>query len=152
MKIVELQIPEGTGSLAVARGSLRFDSDDPALGRGSSFAAKATYTKDTAVIEKNPDWDAQAKADVAVSTRKVEGALKALDEGREDDASRELKEARAYILNSPAASQSGAVGQAIQEQGEKLERYSDTLKENKDDTKKAKKSIQYDNYRTQKNK
>ena len=142
----------GKGSLFVAEGTLNFDGGDVDVGHVRPFKVSVNYTKDTAVIEKNRDLDTQAKADVAVSTRIVEQAMNALDEGREEEAAKELGSARAIILASPAAASMGAAGKLIREQDAKLEEYSDTLKQNKDDLNKAKKSIQYGNYKTQKNK
>ncbi len=154
---VEVQIPAcpagragGKGSLLVAEGTLNFDGGDADVGHVRAFKVSVNYTKNTAVIEKNRDLDTQAKADVAVSTRMVEQAMKALDEGREEDAAKELSDARSVIIASPAAASVGAAGKAIREQEAKLEEYSDTLRQNRDDVNKAKKSIQYDNYKTQK--
>ncbi|MCZ6775584.1 MAG: VWA domain-containing protein [Ignavibacteria bacterium] len=149
---VEVQIAPGKGSLLVARGTLNFDGGDADVGHVRPFKVSVNYTKNTAVIEKNRDLDAQAKADVAVSTRMVEQAMKALDEGREEDAAKQLSDARSVIIASPAAASVGAAGKAIREQEAKLEEYSDTLRQNRDDVNKAKKSIQYDNYKTRKNK
>jgi hypothetical protein len=108
------------------------------------------YSADAAMIERNRDWDAQAKADVAISTRKVEDALKALDEGREEDAARQLSDARAALMASPAASKAGVAGaEAVKEQEAKLDSYYGLLRDSSN-VNRAKKSIQYDNYRTQK--
>ena len=117
----------------------------------AAFTTSVQYTTDVSEVEQHRDLDTQAKADVAVSTRKVEKALEAIDDGRQEDAEKELREAREMILASPAASVGGAAGEAIQVQGAKLQAFADTLNENKDTIERAKKSIQYHNYRTQKN-
>lgn len=147
---VNLDIPEGSGSLVAARGKLKYDRSIVRVGRVEGFSATVQYTRDAAVIEKNRDLEAQAQADVAASTRKVENAMRALDEGRREDAEAELKEARAFILSSPAASVGGEVGAVIKQQEEKLRGYADSLADDKDGAQRAKKAIQYDNYRTQK--
>ena len=147
---VTVQVPEGSGSLVVARGSLKFETGDVRIGRVSPFAVKVQYSTDVAVIEKNRDWDTQAKADVAVSTRKVEDVLKAIDEGREEDAARQLGDARASLEASPAASMAGAAAsEVMREQKERLNSYNSLLKDSSNAAR-AKKAIQYDNYRTQK--
>jgi Ca-activated chloride channel family protein len=86
---VELGVPEGTGSLTVARGVLHYEGKLGWLERWPSFAATVRYTDDLVEIDKNRDLETQAKADVAVSTRKVEHAMKALDEGRHEEAADE---------------------------------------------------------------
>ena len=147
---VALQIPEGTGSLVAARGSLRFDRSEERVGRVTPFSVTVQYTTDAAVIEKHRDWDTQAKADIAVSTRTVERALKALDEGREDDAAKELSAARAALQASPAVSQAGAgAASEMRAQESRLESY-DSLLKDKNNAARAKKAIQFDNYRNQK--
>jgi Ca-activated chloride channel family protein len=148
---VELRIPSGRGKQVVASGSLRYRETDAPLGPFAAFSASVQYTNDVSEVEKHRDLGAQAKADVAVSTRMVEKALEAIDDGRQADAEKELREARQMILASPAASAAGEAGETIQAQGAKLQAFADTLNENKDTIERAKKSIQYHNYRTQKN-
>ncbi len=145
---VELSIPEGSGTLTVATGILRCECSSSAS--RPSFSAKANYTRDVAMIEKNRDMDVQAKADIAVSTRKVDRAMKALDEGRGDEAKAELSSARQMLMSSPAASASGAGSIMIQEQASRLDSFNKSL--NEDDSRRAKKAIQYENYRVQKKK
>ena len=88
-------------------------------------------------------------ADVAVSTRTVEKALRALDEGRREDAAKELQNAQAVVVSSPAATSTGAGASLLTEQKGKLEAFRQLLKDSTDD-RKAKKSIQFENYKTQK--
>jgi hypothetical protein len=116
------------------------------------FAATVRYTHDAAVIEKNKDLDVQGRADVAVSTRTVEQAMKSLDEGRVEEAEASLQLAGKELAASPAAAAVGQTGDALREQRARLEKYSQMLRENKGEPKSAKKSIQFDNYRTQKQK
>jgi Ca-activated chloride channel family protein len=148
----ELEMPEGTGKAVVAEGKLRFESDEKGVRVQPTFASVAHYTKDVVVIEKHRDWDTQAKADVAVSTRQVERAMKALDEGRMGEAAQELSIAKDALQNSPASAQAGANGAMIQDQLQKLESYEEMVRDSSGDANRAKKSIQYDNYRTQKKK
>lgn len=145
---VELSIPEGSGTVTVASGTLRCECSSVAA--RPSFTTKITYTRDVAVIEKNRDLNIQGKADIAVSTRSVDKAMKALDEGRGAEAKQELNAARAAIMASPAASGQGAVSAEVQAQADRLESFNHSLE--KDDARKAKKAIQYENYRVQKKK
>jgi Ca-activated chloride channel family protein len=148
---VELEIPEGTGTLTVAKGVLKYDGKHGWFESWPSFATSIHYTKDFSEVDRNRDHETQAKADVAVSTRNVEKALRALDEGRHEDAARELKSAQAAIMASPAALSSGAGASLLNEQKGRLESYQQLLKDSTDD-RKAKKSIQYENYQVQKKK
>jgi hypothetical protein len=79
----------------------------------------------------------------------VEHALQALDEGRKDDAVSALNEARASVANSPAAARSGAAGALLKEQESKLRVYQESLDSTGADVVRAKKAIQYENYRVQ---
>ncbi|HEY6952449.1 MAG TPA: VWA domain-containing protein [Bacteroidota bacterium] len=147
---VELLVPPGTGSLTVATGVLRYDSEQKWGDGFPTFTASVCYTKDVALIEKERDLKVQAKADIAVSTRTVDHAMKALDEGRAAEAAQDLETANRALSASPAAS-SGAGGAMLREQAAKLESFGRLLKDTSD-ARKAKKMIQYDNYRTQKSK
>lgn len=147
---VELSIPEGTGTLVAAAGTLNYETKAARVEVCPSFTATLRYSRDVAVIEKNRDMDVQAKADVAVSTRKVDNAMKAFDEGRTEEAKAELQSAQDVLMASPATATSGAGAAAIQEQAARLGSFSKSL--NSDDARKAKKSIQYENYRVQKKK
>ncbi len=147
---IELSIPEGTGSLTVARGALRYESDKLSK-EYPTFAATVKYTRDYVEIEKHRNLQAQAKADIAVSTKKVEQAMKAMDDGNQAAAEQHLNEAQSLLKASPAASMAGAGGDAVREQIGRAESYGKTLKDSSD-LRKAKKSIQYDNYKIQKNK
>ncbi len=146
---VELTIPEGTGSLEVARGELKYDAAGISK-EYPTFASNVKYTRDYVEVEKNRDIEVQAKADVAVSTRKVEQAMKAMDEGDMKAAEQALEDANATISASPAASAMGAGGDAVREQIGRVQSYQKVAKSG--DARRAKKSIQYENYRTQKNK
>lgn len=149
---VELLIPEGAGAMTAATGVLRYDSEATRVRHCPSFSVSVHYTPDLAVIRKNTDWDVQAKAEVAVSTRNVEKAMKALDEGRHGEAEQVLNEAKQLLTASPAASMSGEGAAAISAQTSRLENYVNVLKDKSGDTRVVKKSIQYDNYRTQRQK
>jgi uncharacterized protein with LGFP repeats len=136
----------------VTRGTVKFERGEVRVGRIEPFSVTVNYSRELALIERNRDLDSQAKADVAVSTRTVEKAMKALDEGRREEAEQALNEAKVVLQSSPAATISGAGADAIREQAAKLEVYSVTLKDSSNDARMMKKSIQYDNYRTQKTK
>ena len=104
------------------------------------------------MIDKNRDMEVQANADIAVSTRNVDRAMKALDEGRTEEAKSELSSAKQVLMSSPAASYGGANGAAVQEQAARLDSFNQTLNDKETDTRRAKKAIQYENYRIQKKK
>lgn len=146
---VELEVPEGAGTLKVAKGILRYDGKRGWFESWPSFTASVHYTKDFAEVDKNRDSEIQAKADVAVSTRRVDQALRALDEGRREEAAKELQAAQSVINASPAAYSAGAGASILGEQKSRLESYQSLLKDSAD-AKKTKKSIQYENYKTQK--
>jgi Ca-activated chloride channel family protein len=146
---VELEIPEGTGTLNVAKGVLKYDGKRGWFESWPSFATSIHYTKDFSEVDKNRDHETQAKADISVSTRTVEKALRALDEGRREDAAKELKDAETAIMASPAALSTGAGASLLNQQKGRLESYQQLLKDSTDD-RKAKKSIQYENYQVRK--
>lgn len=147
---VELTIPEGVGALAVAASVLRYESNQYWGDGFPTSSANVRYTSDVALIEKERDLGVQAKADIAVSTRTVEHAMNALDQGKNDEASAFLQRAQDVLRASPAASSAGAGGAQVRDQAVKLESYQRLLKDSTDDARKAKKSIQYENYKTQK--
>ncbi|MEO8168355.1 MAG: VWA domain-containing protein [bacterium] len=146
----ELRIPEGTGTLVAVTGTLKYETKAARIEVCPSFTATLHYSRDVAVIEKSRDMDIQAKADVAVSTRRVDNALKAFDEGRTEEAQAELKDAQAMLMASPATAASGAGAAAIQEQAARLSSFSKSFEG--DDARKAKKEVQYQNYRVRKKK
>lgn len=148
---VELEVPRGTGSVQLAEGVLQHATDEASAVRLASFATTARYSEDLKEVDKGRDMDTQAKADVALSTRAVEKATQALDEGREDEARVILKAAESTLNASPAASGTGAAGSAVRAQTDRLQEYKQML-ENEKDGRKAKKEIQYRNYQTQKKK
>ena len=147
---VELSIPEGHGKKFAASGELQYESSVLAA-LFPKFSANVSYTKDFAEIEKNRDIHSQAKADIAVSTRKVEQAMQSMDIGDQAGAARQLNEAKEMISNAPAASAMGAGGEAVRSKLGKIESYEKTAREDSDN-RRVKKSIQYDNYKTKKNK
>ncbi|MDD8017764.1 MAG: VWA domain-containing protein [Bacteroidota bacterium] len=148
---VELVVPEGTGAMNVANGELRYESS--VISREyPTFSAAVKYTKDFVEIERNRDKDVQAKADIAVSTRQVDKAMKAMDAGDHAAAEQHLQKAQSIISASPAVSAAGASGTALRQQLGKMESYQKELKDSSGDLRRAKKSIQYQNYQTQKNK
>ena len=149
---VELGIPAGSGTFTVAQGNLGYESDHHTFDESPGFACTVRYTRDLALIDKERDIDAQAKADIAISTRTVDKAMQALDDGKTEEAARYLHAAQGAISASPAVSASGAGGAALRAQAAKLGSYEQMVKDSTGDTRKAKKSIQYENYKTQRSK
>ncbi|MBX2992444.1 MAG: VWA domain-containing protein [Bacteroidetes bacterium] len=147
---VELSIPKGSGTATVATGNVRYESSR--ISFRPSFAASVVYTSDLVLIDRNRDMEVQAKADVAASTRDVERAMKALDEGRKEEAQAQLQSAKAFLGSSPAAASSGAGGDAIRAQAERLDSYDAAVRDAEVDANQVKKAIQYENYRVQKKK
>ncbi len=148
---IAMQVPHGTGSLTLASGTLRYESSIGGLNESPGFSTSIHYTDDAVVMEKNRDLPTQAKVDIAVSTRKVEQAMKSVDEGRPEEAAKELGEARSMIMSSPAAMGAGAASNQVRAQADRLDDFQRLLKDSSN-TQRAKKAIQYENYKTQKNK
>ena len=148
---VELDIPEGSGTFTAVRGSLRYEGTG-LFESFPTFAAAVHYSSDMAVIEKHRDREIQAKADIALSTRKVEQAMQAMDQGDMEEAAVELKAAETMIAASIASAPSGAGAGVLLQQRSRLEQYQQMLKDSVDDGRRAKKAIQYENYRMLRNK
>lgn len=146
---VALSVPPGTGTRTLVNGELRYETGTISR-EYPTFAASVRYTRDIADVERNRDLTVQASADIAVSTKKVEQAVQALDEGRTEEAHRILGEAKEAMIASPAATAAGAAGDAVRSQLGKMDTFQRSARE--DDARRAKKSIQYENYRTQKQK
>jgi Ca-activated chloride channel family protein len=147
---VELRVPAGKGQRSIASGELRYEHST-LIAAFPTFSAGVRYTRDVADVERHRDIGTQAKADIAVSARKVEQAMQALDDGDHAAAEIQLNEAKELISASPAASAMGASGESVRSQLGRIESYQKTAKD-ETDLRKAKKSIQYDNYKTRKNK
>lgn len=142
---VELEIPEGSGTLQAVKGVLRYQGKHGWFESWPSFTASLHYTRILADVDKHRDNDIQALVDVALSTRSVDRALKALDEGRKDDAAKELKAAESAVMLSPAAFSKGAGGAMLGDQRARLESFQNLLRDSVDFGK-AKKAIQFENY------
>ena len=149
--ILELDVPPGTGSLTIVKGRLVAAGSSEGSDLGS-FDSGIRYESNTADIEAQRDLGEQAKADVAISTRNVLRAMESLDKGDKEEASRALAGANDMLMNSPAAATPGVAGHAIREQVERIRGYADTLRNDSKDGRRAKKSIQYENYQQQKQK
>ena len=143
-----LDIPPGCGSMDVVRGEVRSEQCDGVRVVAPLAAVRVRFSDDAAAVERARDMETQAKADIALSTRGVERAMQALDEGKGDVAEKELAAAHAALAASPAAS-AEATGGAVRAQEARLESYREQLKDSGAPAGKAKKSIQYQNYRTQ---
>ncbi len=146
--ILELNVAPGSGELALADAKL-MRSDGGELG---GVESKVRYESDHQSVERQRDMAEQAKVDIALSTRGVAKAMEALDKGDRDGASRTLSETQRALANSPAAVVSGVAGSAIEDQVKKIGGYAKTLSADSVDAKRAKKEIQFENYRQQKNK
>lgn len=146
---VELEVPPGSGRLKLAKGTLRHDGSSGWFESWPSFTTWIRYTKDFAEIDKNRDGEAQSKADVAISTRRVEKALQALDQGQHSEALREIREAKAAVSASLISNVAGAGVAVLEEQRVRLERFETQLNDSSD-SRRAKKSIQFENYKVQK--
>ena len=147
---IELNIPEGSGTKHVATGILKYDRDREWTKSFPKFSVDIRYSDVTAELEKSRDWDTQAKVDVAISTSKVEKALGALDAGNREEAEKEINEAKLFLQSSPAMTNSSAGAGLMQEQVKQLESFSRDVKDDSIDARKVKKSMQYQNYSTQK--
>ncbi len=147
---LEFAVPEGSGAITLAEGKLRYANEISGKSR-TVFSSTVKYSKDYALIERSRDMETQAKADVAVSTRNVQRAMEAMDRGDEAQAAEEFKSAQEFISTSSAAGAGGEASAAIQSQSAKIKSYEQIMKTEKD-SRRAKKSIQYENYKTQKSK
>jgi Ca-activated chloride channel family protein len=151
---IELEAPKGTGSIALADGSVFYEGVGEVEKASPTFAANALYTADEKLIEKKRDLSVQSKVDVAVSTRAVQEATKAMDAGNYKQAEDMMEQAAAHLSASPAASGAGAASMDVQRQVGELNQYKQMLKDSAGDYNytRAKKAIQYKNYQTQKSK
>ena len=145
---VELAIPDGTGSRRIASGALLLP-DASAL-RPPSFTVDLRHSDDLSEIERGTNWDIQAKAEVALSTRSVEHAMQALDDGRVGDAEALVNAARQSLLSSPASANAPSAEAIMQDQIKGLSSFSRDLRDSSLDRRKVKKSVQFNNYQTQK--
>ncbi|NUN71309.1 MAG: hypothetical protein HUU02_16545, partial [Bacteroidetes bacterium] len=146
---VALTIPPGSGQRHIIAGTLVYDGPAP-YGGPATFAASVRYSADVAEVERNRDIGLQAKADIARSAVKVEAAMQAMDNGDRAAAEQQLMEAKEVIASSPAATAGSTTTSAMRDQLGRIESYERTAKE-ETDTRRAKKSIQYDNYKVRKN-
>ncbi len=146
---IEIDVPPGRGTLTVARGDLRYEPVRDRVSVSPLDGVTVRYSDDAAEIERHRDFETQARADVAVSTRGVERALDALDRGKGEAAIEEIAKTRRLLQASPAAAAGSVSLGAIREQDAKLGAYEARLKDGPSSQQKVKKSIQYDNYKTQ---
>jgi Ca-activated chloride channel homolog len=149
---IELHVPGGSGPQTVATGRLAYDTEHGRRGAGTTFTAVVHYVVDLAEVDRHRDMEAQAKADIAISTRAVDLSMHALDEGRREEAAAQLVAAQAAIAASPAAARGGSAGTKVKDQAAKLSSYIQQFEDKNADARKVKKSVQYENYRVQKTK
>ncbi|MFH0988421.1 MAG: VWA domain-containing protein [bacterium] len=147
----ELEVPEGTGSLLVARGELQFDDERGRIDRKPSFTTTVRYTRNIVEVDKNRDLETQAKVDVALSTRSIERAMKALDEGKKGEALQLIQSTQQELGASPAAMTGGTGSGRLREQRSRLDSYKQQLLDSAD-ARRAKKAIQFENYQVQRGK
>ena len=145
---LELVAPSGQDDIRVFGGNVSFEGTEVQRQDAEAFAM-VSYTNDEAAIERRRDLKVQSKTDVAVSTRSVEQALEALDDGNEAEAAVKLEEAKAFLSASPAAT-AGAGAADVQQQIGRLDAFKDSVLTS--DARRAKKAIQYENYLKQKSK
>jgi Ca-activated chloride channel family protein len=149
---VNVDVNEGNGSLALASGSLMVPADSKRAQQSLPFSSSLTYTTDVAEVERRRDLAVQAKTDVLQSTKLVEEALQLFSSGDRAAAQQRLEKARTELSASPAAAASGGVKEAIESQLNRLGSYEQEMKDERADSQRTKKAIQYDNYKTQKQK
>jgi Ca-activated chloride channel family protein len=147
---LELEVPGGHGKHIVASGRVAYETERGTRYCPQSFAAAVYYVTDLAEVERHRDMEVQAKADIALSTRAVEKGMRALDEGRPEEAARQLSAAKDAIAASPAAASGGSAGSMVKEQEGRLKAYIELFEDKNADVRKVKKSVQYENYRVQK--
>jgi Ca-activated chloride channel family protein len=147
---LELEVPMGAGRMELARGSLAYTASPSEVTDKPEFITAAEYSADRTAVEQKRDLEVQGKVDVAVSTRQVDRAMESLDNGNAEDALLKLEEAVEELSASPAAG-SSAGGAFIKEQESRLGQFRQALKDSAGDQRRAKKAIQYDNYKAQKN-
>jgi Ca-activated chloride channel family protein len=148
---VELNIPEGSGTKRAVTGTLNYESRKMDTRKFPTFSVDVHYSDDIAAIEKSKNIEVQGKVDVALSTRKVEQAMEALDAGDEGGAAIMIEEARSMISSSAAISNKAAAPM-MEEQLQSLDTFKKELQDETKDKRARKKSIQYRNYQTQKKK
>jgi Ca-activated chloride channel family protein len=146
--ICELDLSPGSGSRKIIEYALRYSSEGREM-RIAEQSVSIRYTAEEASIDQHRNWDVQAKADVALSTRKVEDALHLLDAGSRDAAVEMLAAAQRGIASSPAAGRPGSPGAILQKQENRIGQYLETIRDRSEDRARAKKAIQYENYRVQ---
>jgi Ca-activated chloride channel family protein len=147
---VLLRVPPGRGNRTIASATLRCTAEDNGRIASNTVRVGVHYTPDVAEVARHRDWEVEAKSEVAASTRRVEEALAELDRGDKDAALARLNEARQGLAASPAVAAGGAAADAIREQEARVQAYADTLSRSDETASRAKKSIQYENYQTQK--
>jgi Ca-activated chloride channel family protein len=148
--IVELDLPRGTGSIRAAAGTLRYAGCEEE--RLPSFSADIRYSDDLAEVRRGTNWEIQAKADVALSTRQVDRAMTTLKEGRPDEAAAQIAAARSALVNSPASVNAPVMARALSEQAQALTRFESAVRDSSADRNKVRKSVQFDNYKARKQK
>jgi Ca-activated chloride channel family protein len=147
---IALRIPPGSGYRSVVRAVLRYSTEENEALASNSLTVGVRYTPDLAEVDRHRDWDAQARSEVAMSTRRVEEALQALDRGDKAAALGTLKDVQKELAASPAVMQGGVAAEVIREQEAKVQGYTETLTRSGGDETRTKKTIQYENYKTQK--
>ena len=145
-----LNIPAGEGSSTIATAVLRYSTEGRAGIASNTVSVGIRYTRERAEVDRHRDWDIEAKSQVALSTRRVEEALEALDRGEKGAAIETLQEAQKELAASPAAARDPEAALLIRDQVARVQSFSQALAGSDSSLLRAKKSIQFENYRTQK--
>ncbi len=145
--IVELSIPPGSGSVRIASGTLSYAGCDETL---PAFTADARYSDDVADVRRGTNWEIQAKADLALSTREVDRAMRSLDAGRPEEAGAILSAARTAVTSSAAVANAPAVAPQARAQERALLKFEAAVRDSSADANRVKKSVQFENYRLRK--
>jgi Ca-activated chloride channel homolog len=149
---VALEVPPGHGRYSFATAFLEYATEGHTVESTTPLSLAISYTSDRDEVEKHRNSEIEAQAQVAASTREVENALKAIDRGNKDEAIGRLQRMQRALAASPAAAAGGVAALMIGEQEKKIKAYADTLRDSSANVNRAKKAIQYENYRVQKQK
>jgi Ca-activated chloride channel family protein len=146
---VALRVAPGSGTRQIATGKLLFDRV-PGMPRcnATGFTVTLRYSDDAAELGRGKDWATQGKVDIALSSKKVEQAMQMIDQGNSAEARRRLDEAVTTLESSPAATNSEASAGIIGSRISVLRGYAHQLRSDSTDTRKLKKSMQYDTYKS----
>jgi Ca-activated chloride channel homolog len=148
--VVELEVAPGSGTCRLAEAELRYEPAEGVVYMPSSAVVEGAFTSDRTLVRKHRNDAVQATVDIARSTRSVDRAAKALDEGNLVEARRALSVAAEATRTSQVASGAGAASLQVQQQSMRIKEFDRMLNDSVMDGRRAKKAIQYQNYQQQK--